>query len=117
MKPTDRIKMVADLLDLPIQDKEGRYCGIVDDVELTGAAGREMRLAALLVGPGAYEGRLPGWCYWIVRKIAGDRMIRIGIGKVEQIRAVVQLNCSADEAKLHAVENRVREWIPRKGAL
>lgn len=117
MKPSDRIKLVAELLDLPIQDKEGRYCGIVDDVELTGSAGKEMKLAALLVGPGAYEGRLPSWCYWLVRKIAGDRIVRIDMSKVEQIRSVVQLNCHADQAKLHAVENRVRAWIPKKGAL
>jgi len=117
MKPTDPIKLVADLLDLPIQDNEGRYCGIVDDVELTGVAGKQMRLAALLVGPGAYEGRLPGWCYWFVRKITGDRIVRIDVGKIEKIRAVVQLNCRADEAKLHAAENRVRKWIPKKGAL
>lgn len=117
MRPTDPIKLVAELLDLPIQDKDGRYCGIVDDVELTGAAGKEMRLAALLVGPGAYEGRLPAWCYWLVRKIAGDRVVRVEMDKVEQIRAVVQLNCNADVARLHAVENRVRAWIPRKGAL
>lgn len=117
MRPTDPIKLVAELLDLPIQDKEGRYCGIVDDVELAGAPGKEMRLAALLVGPGAYEGRLPAWCYWFVRKIAGDRIVRVGISAVEGIRSVVQLNCSADEAKLHAIENRVRAWIPKKGAL
>jgi len=117
MKPTERIKLVADLLDLPIQDKEGSYCGIVDDVELSGGAGKEMRLAALLVGPGAYEGRLPAWCYWFVRKIAGDRIVRIDIGSVEQVSSVVQLNCSADQVKLHTVENRVRTWIPRKGAL
>lgn len=117
MRPSDRIKLVAQLLDLPIQDKAGRYCGIVDDIELRGSAGKEMKLAALLVGPGAYEGRLPGWSYWLVRKIAGDRIVRIDMSKVEQIRSVVQLNCRADEAKLHAVENRVRAWIPKKGAL
>lgn len=117
MRPSDPIKLVAELLDLPIQDKDGRYCGIVDDVELQGSAGKEMRIAALLVGPGAYEGRLPGWCYWFVRKIAGDRIARVDIGKVEQIRTVVKLNCRAEEAKLHSVENKVRGWIPKGGAL
>jgi len=117
MRPTDHVELVADLLDLPIQDKDGRYCGVVDDVELTGRAGKQTRLAALLVGPGAYEGRLPRWCYWFVRKIAGDRIVRIDMGKVEQIRSVVQLNCGADQVKLHTVENRVRQWIPKKGAL
>ena len=117
MRPTDPIKLVAELLDLPIQDKDERYCGIVDDVELSGAPGKEMRIAALLVGPGAYEGRLPGWCYWIVKKIAGDRIARVPIGKVEQIRTVVKLNCRAEDAGLHVVEDRVRGWIPKRGAL
>lgn len=117
MKPDDPIKLVGELLDLPIQDKDGRYCGIVDDVELTGGARSEMRLSALLVGPGAYEGRLPAWCFWFVRKIAGDRIVRVEIGSVERIRSVVQLNCSADVANLHRDEDRVRKWIPRTGAL
>lgn len=117
MRPGDPIKLVAELLDLPIQDKEGRYCGIVDDVELSGSAGKQMRITALLVGPGAYEGRLPAWGYWLVRRIAGDRIVRVQMDKIEQIRAVVQLNCRADEAKLHAVENRARRWIPKGGAM
>jgi sporulation protein YlmC with PRC-barrel domain len=117
MRPTDPIKLVAELLDLPIQDKDGRYCGIVDDVELSGAPGKEMRLAALLVGPGAYKGRLPAWCFWLVRHIAGDGIVRVPMASVEQIRTVVQLNCSAEKAKLHVAESRVRGWIPKAGAL
>ena len=53
------VKLVSQLLDLPIIDKDERWCGIVDDVELEGAAGKEMRVKALLVGPGAYSGRMP----------------------------------------------------------
>lgn len=117
MRPSDPIKLVAELLDLPIQDKDGRYCGIVDDVEMSGSAGKEMKLSALLVGPGAYEGRLPGWCFWLVCKIAGDRITRVPVSKVEQIRNVVKLNCRAEQAKLHVVENQVRTWIPKGAAM
>ncbi len=117
MRPSDPIKLVAELLDLPIRDKDGRYCGVVDDVELSGSGGKEMRIAALLVGPGAYEGRLPGWCYWLVRKIAGDRMARVPIADVEQIHTIVKLNCTAEELKLHVAEDRVRAWIPKGGAM
>ena len=117
MKPSDPIKLVAELLDLPIRDKDGRWCGIVDDVELSGSAGKDVRLAALLVGPGAYEGRMPGWLYWLVCKIAGDRITRVPIGKVDKIHNAVELNCRAEQIKLHVVEDRVRKWIPRKGAL
>lgn len=117
MRPSDPIKLVAELLDLPIQDKDGRWCGIVDDVELSGSAGKEARIAALLVGPGAYDRRMPGWLYWVVRKVAGDRMARVPIDKVDQIHTVVKLNCRATDVKLHVVENRVRSWVPKGGAL
>ena len=117
MRPSDPIKLVAELLDLPIQDKDGRYCGVVDDVELTGSVGKEMKLAALLVGPGAYEARMPGWLFWLVTKVAGDRITRVPIGKVEQVHTFVQLNCRAEQVKLHAVEDRVRAWIPTAGAM
>ena len=33
MKPSDPIKLVSQLLDLPIVDSEGAYCGVVDDIE------------------------------------------------------------------------------------
>lgn len=117
MRPTDPIKLVAELLDLPIQDKDGRYCGIVDDVELTGSAGKETRLTALLVGPGAYEGRMPRWLFWIAEKIAGNRITRVPIEKVDQIGAIVRLNCTAEQLKLHIVEDKVRAWIPKAGAM
>jgi sporulation protein YlmC with PRC-barrel domain len=117
MKPADPLKLVSELLDLPIQDSDHRWCGVVDDVELKGGAGKEMRIAALLVGPGAYKGRLPGWAFWLVTKVAGDRLTRVPIDKVEQIRTAVRLKCRAEEVKLHAVENRVRGWIPKGGAM
>ena len=117
MKTTGPIKLVSALLDLPIVDREGRSCGIVDDVELSGSGGKECRIKALLVGPGAYQGRMPRWMFAIVRVIAGDRMTRIPASRIRVIGSVVNLNCRAEELKLHEVENRVRGWIPRVGAL
>jgi sporulation protein YlmC with PRC-barrel domain len=117
MKPDGTLKLVAELLDLPIRDLDGRWCGVVDDVELSGTAGKETRIAALLVGPGAYEGRLPPWCYRIVRWIAGDRLTRVPIEHVKTIHSAVKLKDRAEQLGLHETEDRVRRWIPRKGAL
>lgn len=117
MKPDSPIKLVSQLLDLPLIDKDGRWCGVVDDVELEGTVGKETRIEALLVGPGAYEGRMPGWLFWLVRKIAGDRIARVPVDRIENITTAVHLNCGAEELKLHVVEDEVRRWIPRKGAL
>jgi len=117
MKPSGRLKLVSQLLDLPLIDSEGNYCGIVDDVEFDGAAGKKTRLAALLVGPGAYGGRMPGWAMWLIRLVAGDRITRVPIAKVESIRSFVQLNGNARELGLETSEDKVRAWIPRRGAL
>jgi sporulation protein YlmC with PRC-barrel domain len=117
MSAFQRVKIVSQLLDLPIIDKDERSCGIVDDVELSGRAGKEMRVEALLVGPGAYEGRMPKWMYWLVRKTFGDRMARVPAGEVVEIGAVVKLKSRAEDLKLHVVEDEVRAWIPQVGAL
>jgi sporulation protein YlmC with PRC-barrel domain len=117
MNASGPIKLVSQLLDLPIVDKDDRWCGVVDDVELKGSAGKETRIVALLVGPGAYQGRMPPWLFWLVRKAAGDRLTRVPADKIDKIASAVHLNCSADQLKLHAVENRVRGWIPHWGAL
>ena len=117
MSPFDQLKLVSQLLDLPIIDKDERSCGIVDDVELTGSAGKEMWIKALLVGPAAYAGRMPRWLYWVTRKIAGDRVATIPAEQVDEIGAVVKLKAKAETFGLHEVEDKVRAWSPRKGAL
>ena len=117
MTPSGAIKLVGQLLDLPIIDKEGNYSGIVDDIELEGAPGKETRIAALLVGPGAYQGRMPRWAMWLVRLVAGDRITRVPFDQVRGIDSAVHLKGSADRLGLHRSEDSARAWIPRKGAL
>lgn len=53
MIPDDPIKLVSQLLDLPLLDCEGNYCGVVDDIDLDGRPGEALAVKALLVGPGA----------------------------------------------------------------
>ena len=117
MSALGKIKIVSQLLDLPIIDKDERSCGVVDDIELSGSPGKEMRVEALLVGPGAYEGRMPRWMFWLTRKIAGDRMARVPAEEIAEIGSVVKLKSRAESLGLHEVEDKVRAWIPRKGAL
>ena len=117
MKIRDPIKLVSQLLDLPIIDKDERWCGIVDDVELVGSAGKAMRIEALLVGPGAYEGRMPRWLFALVGGISGHRMVRIPVADVAEIGSSVKLRRKGEELKLRQVEDEVRTWIPRFGAM
>ena len=117
MTPDSPIKLVSELLDLPLLDSEGKYCGIVDDIELDGAPGKALKLKAILVGPGAYSGRLPGWALWAIKRIAGDRLTRIPMERVRNIHDTVHLNCSAGELGLHKSEAAAAKWLPHRGAL
>jgi sporulation protein YlmC with PRC-barrel domain len=117
MNLSNPVKLVSQLLDLPIIDKDERWCGIVDDIELQGRPGKDMRVKALLVGPGAYQGRMPGWMFGLAKLIAGDRMARVPADEIIEIGSVVKLKCRAEKLKLNHVEDRARSWIPRRGAL
>jgi len=116
MKPSDEIPLIGGLLDLPILDKDYAYCGIVDDIELEEGDGAP-KVKALLVGPGAWRGRLPGWAYRIARRIAGDRITRVPWEAIEEIGSAVVLKITANAAALHRVENRAGKLIPHGGAL
>ena len=117
MTPDSPIKLVSELLDLPLYDSEGKYCGIVDDVELSGSAGKQLKLKALLVGPGAYSGRLPGWAMALIKLVAGDRLTRVPMDEVRTIGTGVHLERPGRDLGLHQSETAAGKWIPREGAL
>ncbi len=116
MTPNGPIKLVSELLDLPLIDREGKYCGIVDDIELSGSPGKPLKVKGLLVGPGAYAGRLPAWATWLVRLVVGDGVTRVPLEKVRTIGAAVHLNCRGEELGLQKNEDRAARWIPRTAA-
>jgi sporulation protein YlmC with PRC-barrel domain len=117
MTPDSAIKLVSELIDLPILDQEGKYSGIVDDVELDGAPGKPLKLKALLVGPGAYAGRMPRWAMQVMAWIGADRLTRVPMDKVKTINRAVHLECPGRDLGLHRGEAAVGKWIPRWGAL
>ena len=116
MSSHDRVQLVSGLLDLPILDKDGRYCGVVDDIELENVAGA-LRVKALLAGPGAYRGRLSGWAFHLVRWVAGDRIARVPWDAIDKIDSAAVLKVSAEACGLHRAEDRARRLIPRRGAM
>ena len=117
MTPDSPIKLVSELLDLPLYDSEEKYCGIVDDVEMSGGPGKELKLEALLVGPGAYSGRLPRWAMAIVKIVAGERVTRVPMDKVRTIGSAVHLECPGRDLGLHRSETAAGKWVPQRGAL
>lgn len=112
MTPNGPLHLAADVRDLQIVDSDGHYCGVVDDVEFEGKAGKKLRLKAILVGPGAWRGRLPGWQAWLAARFAGTRIVRIPWRELETIGAVVRLKRSARALGLDGPERRAAAWLP-----
>jgi sporulation protein YlmC with PRC-barrel domain len=108
---------MSGLLDLPILDKDCRYCGIVDDIEFEESSEDVLRVKALLVGPGAYRGRLPGWAFPLLRWIAGEHISRVPWDAIEEIGSAAVLKVSADVFGLHHAEDRIRRLLPKGGAI
>ena len=115
MKANDRLRLIDQVRDLQIIDVDGCNCGIVDDVELDGAAGGELVIAAVLVGPGAYASRLPRWAMALIRLGAGDGCVRVPWGEVESITSVLCLRCRADELGLARGDVAAARLLPRVG--
>ena len=84
----------------------------------TAAPARTPELKALLVGPGAYRGRMPGWLFWLVGKIAGDRIARVPLdgNRDHHQRGAPQMP-GRDSSACTRSRTRSRRWIPRWGAL
>jgi sporulation protein YlmC with PRC-barrel domain len=110
------IKVLSEIRDLEIFDSEGVLCGIADDLEFDGQPGGPLRINALLVGPGAYRGRLPGWLTWIVWRVAGKGVVRVPWPRVAHITSRITLDRSAAELGLARVEARLRPLIARISA-
>lgn len=117
MKPSGRIELVAQLRDLQIVDSDDVHCGIVDDVELSGKAGGELSVKALLIGPGGYASRLPRWWMTLVRAVVGDGCVHVPWREVESITSVVKLRHRASELGLNRGEGRAGKYLPSIGAL
>jgi sporulation protein YlmC with PRC-barrel domain len=116
MKPSGRINLVGGVLDLPIVDRDGLYCGVVDDIELD-EGGPAPKVKHLLVGPGAYRGRLPGWAMWLIARLAGTHVTRVPWEAIDRIDSSVRLGDTAEALGLQRSEDRFRAWIPRWGAM
>jgi sporulation protein YlmC with PRC-barrel domain len=117
VKPSGPLKLVSGVRDLQIVDSEARNCGIVDDIELEGRPGGPLRIKGLVVGPGGYAKRLPGWWMSIVRLVAGSGAVRVPWEEVETIASAVRLRSKAEALGLARAEAKAERLLPRVGGL
>jgi sporulation protein YlmC with PRC-barrel domain len=102
--------LMRDLLDHELLDSEGISCGMVDDIELEGGPGT-LEPVALLVGPGAWQTRLPALVRLLIRAVAQRERVRVPFAEVASISEVIRLRSPATQLGLGVLDRRVGRWL------
>jgi sporulation protein YlmC with PRC-barrel domain len=107
------------LLDDQLFDAKEHRCGRVDDVQLEGSPGAKTEVAALLIGPGAWTGRLRRPFSYLVEGLGPDYMHAVSWGEVSAIGTAVSLAHTAGELGLEANDGRNVQWVgsPPRGTI
>lgn len=113
MRRDSPLKVLSEVRDLQIVDKNGRNCGICDDVEFEGGPGEPLRIRALLVGPGAYSQRLPKWAGKLITSVAGRSVVRVPWDAVDKISGRIFLSVTGESAGLRRTEDRLVKLLKR----
>jgi sporulation protein YlmC with PRC-barrel domain len=112
----ERLDLVYRVLDLQLVDVDGRRCGKVDDVELSG---EPLRATALLSGTGTFPDRLPGrvlprLARWLVGPfVLGGNVVRVPWEDVDEIGATVRLRRKAFDLGLGHGDDELAPVIGR----
>jgi hypothetical protein len=104
------------MLDHQLIDCNGRRCGNVDDVELTGAPGEPLVVTAILSGPGAFRSRLPGPgrpLAWLLTRLFGDGVTRIEWSEVSGHEGAIELRKDATTYGLGAGDDKIGSLIAK----
>ncbi|HKU85242.1 MAG TPA: hypothetical protein VJV77_02780 [Casimicrobiaceae bacterium] len=107
------IHLVRDVVDHEVVDAHQLPCGSVDDVELELDPRHGLHPVALLIGPGAWQRRLPSWLAAAARWLAGTTETRVPWSEIAYIGERVALRRTAEELGLGAVDRRLGRWIAR----
>jgi sporulation protein YlmC with PRC-barrel domain len=107
------------LLDDQLLDADDHRCGRVDDIQLKGGPGRRTEISALLVGPGAWPGRLRRTFAHAVDAFDPGYMHCIPWSEVTRVGTSVGLSRPAHELGLETAEGRDVQWVdsPPRGTI
>lgn len=108
-KYLDVVRMV---LDRQLLDSNYVECGKVADLELEGGPG-ELRLVAVLTGPGVAIDRLPRMLRALTGKLLGRRVTRLPWKEVRVITSQIKLGANAAELGLNGAERRAARWLAK----
>jgi sporulation protein YlmC with PRC-barrel domain len=110
MKPID---LARDVLDSELIDADGTPCGRVDNLDLEIGSHGELRVRALLVGPGALSLRLPAMVERLVQICISRNQVIVPWSEIERVDGRVRLRRRADELKLANANRIVGRWIAK----
>lgn len=113
------MKLVRDVLDKAIVDRNGRPMGRADNILLECRKGAPPRVSAIELGPSVLGARLhPRLGRWLAALeyalgIDAGRPVRIAFDRVLQITHAIKVDLTITETAAGTVEDRVRRWIGR----
>ncbi len=110
MKP-QHLDIVRQVLDHEVVDSNNVPCGMVDDLELEGGPGEDLRVTALLVGAGAWTKRLPSAFEGLAAFLFGTRLTRVPWSEVESVTERVKLRSEAKELGLGGADRKASEVV------
>ena len=103
----ESIHLLRDVVDHEVVDAHQLPCGCVDDIEVELDPRRGLRPVALLIGPGAWQRRMPAWMAPIARWFVGHDVVRVPWSEIVYIGERVALRRTALELGLGEAD---RKW-------
>lgn len=111
------LELGKELLDHQLIDCEERRCGNVDDLAFSGGVGEELRVAALLSGPGTWRQRLPRRAgrpaAWLLERLFGTGVTRVPWDDVAEHDGAVILGVRAADVGLGEGDDRLAPLLAR----
>ena len=112
------LDFVRKVLDHEVVDSDNVPCGMVDDLEVEGRPGEELKVTALLVGAGAWTRRLPSAFEGLAAWVFGTQQTRVPWSEVESVTERVKLRSQAEALGLGGADrkaSRLLEKVPGSG--
>ena len=109
----DYLDIVRQVLDDEVVDSDNLPCGMVDDLEVEGEPGEELRVTALLVGAGAWTKRLPSAFEGLAARLFGTQLTRVPWSEVESVTERVKLRSEAAELGLGGADRKAEKIVEK----
>jgi sporulation protein YlmC with PRC-barrel domain len=108
MSKVIEVDIALAILDHQLVDADGRNCGKVDDLEVSGIGGHAPEVVEIVVGGSAWRGR--GWLGRLAARVSGNA-VHVPWQEVESLTSVVSLRRPADELRLNRGDDRLASLV------